>query len=350
MSKPLNIGIVGLGSICKERHLPGLRKIPNVHVTTVVNRTRESSEAAARAHDIANVADSWEALVAQEDLDAVLIGTWPYLHRDVSIAAFERGKHVFCQARMAMDAAQAREMHAAWRKSGKVGMVCPAPFGLSVDATVRRLLRDGTLGDMRLARVQSFSAIYADPDAPMNWRKDHRLSGLNMGMLGMYIEVLHRWFGPAEAVTGAQHDTYVATRKDSAGHAVDVKIPDQILFHARMPDDVPAQFVFNTAVHHGTDRFILFGSEATLRYDVFDDRLYMARKDAREFEPVTIREEDVYDVTNWRVEQDFVDAIREGADYYPSFEHGLQYMEVIQAVYTAAAQKRAVDIPRTWQK
>ena len=350
MSKPLNIGIVGLGSICKERHLPGLRKIPNVHITTVVNRSRQSSEAAAREHDIPGVADSWEALVAQDDLDAVLIGTWPYMHRDVSIAAFEHGKHVFCQARLAMDAAQAREMHAAWRKSGKVGMVCPAPFGLSVDATVRRLVREGTLGELRLARVQSFSAIYADPNTPVNWRKDHRLSGLNMGMLGMYIEVLHRWLGPTVVVTGAQTDTYAKTRKDSSDASFEVKIPDQILFNTRMPGDVPAQFLFNTAVHHGTDRFILFGSEATLRYDVFDDRLYMARKDDREFQPVVIREEDAYDVKNWRVEQDFVDAVREGKDYYPSFEDGLQYMEVIQAIYDAASSKSAVEVPRSWKK
>lgn len=350
MNKSLNIGIVGLGGICKERHLPGLRQIPEVRVTTVVNRSRESSEAAAREYDIPNVADNWEALVAQDNIDAVLIGTWPYMHRDVSIAAFEQCKHVFCQARLAMDAAQAREMHAAWRKSGKVGMVCPAPFGLSVDATVRRLLAEGVLGAVRLARVQSFSPIYADPSAPMNWRKDHRLSGLNMGMLGMYIEVLHRWFGPTAAVTGAQTDTYVATRMDNSGASVEVKIPDQILFNARMPNEVPAQFVVNTAVHHGTDRFILFGSEAILRYDVFDDRLYIARKDAHEFEPVIIREEDIYDVTHWRVEQDFVDAIRDGADYYPTFEDGLQYMEVIQAVYDAAATGRAVTVPRTWRK
>lgn len=348
MSKPLNIGIVGLGSICKERHLPGLRKIPNVHITTVVNRSRESSEAAAREYDIPNVAANWEALVAQGDLDAVLIGTWPYLHRDVSVAAFEQGKHVFCQARLAMDAVQAREMHAAWRKSGKVGMVCPAPFGLSVDKTVQRLLRDGVLGEVRLARVQSFSAVYAAPEAPLNWRKDHRLSGLNMGMLGMYIEVLHRWLGPTKVVTGAHTDTYVKTRQDGSGASVAVKIPDEIMFTARMAQDVPAQFVINTAVHHGTDRFVLFGSEATLRYDVFDDRLYIARKDAREFEPVSIREEDAYDVTNWRVEQDFVDAVREGKDYYPSFEDGLQYMEVIQAIYDAAAKQCAVEVPHTW--
>src|SRR4051794_34586745 len=101
----LNIGIIGAGGIVKTRHLPGLSRIPEVQVAAVCNRSRESGEAVAREWGIPEVMTDWRALVRREDLQAVLIGTWPYTHAQMSIAALEAGKHVFCQARMARTAA-----------------------------------------------------------------------------------------------------------------------------------------------------------------------------------------------------------------------------------------------------
>lgn len=343
MSDEIRVGVVGLGGICRQRHLPGLAKIEGVRVTAVVNRSRESSERAAKEFGIANVCDTPEQLIARDDLDAVFIGTWPYLHRDLSVAALESGKHVFCQARMAMDAAEAREMYAAWKTSGRVAMICPAPFGLSVDKTIARLIREGYLGQVRLLRVSSFTNAYASADALMNWRKDHRLSGLNMHMLGMYIEAAHRWFGWTKRVS-AMTNIFAPERSDESGARVRVEIPDQILFNAEMENGVPAQFVFNAAVAQtNTDAFEILGSEGSLRYEVYPDKLYGGRG-GEPFAPVEVRGEDAYDVKNWRVERDFIDAIRLGADYHPNFHDGLKYMETIQAVYDSARTGRVVEI------
>ena len=56
---------------------------------------------------------NWADLVALPDLDVIWIGTPPYLHSAVTVSALEAGKHVFCQARMSMDLAEAEEMLAA---------------------------------------------------------------------------------------------------------------------------------------------------------------------------------------------------------------------------------------------
>src|SRR5688572_24993856 len=109
----LNIGIIGAGGIVRSRHLPGLARVPGARVAVVCNRSRESGEAIAREWDIPEVLTDWRALVARDDLQAILIGTWPYTHAEMSIAALEAGKHVFCQARMARDAGEARRMLAA---------------------------------------------------------------------------------------------------------------------------------------------------------------------------------------------------------------------------------------------
>ena len=165
----VRIGIIGLGGICRTRHVPGLQKIEGVEIVAVANRSRESSAAAAAEYGIAHVCEDWQEIVAREDVDAVVIGTWPYKHRDISIAALEAGKHVFCQARMALNLTEALDMRAAAGMAARVAMLCPVPFGLSVDDTVRRLLAEGALGEVHTVRVLSMSNACVDPEAPATW-------------------------------------------------------------------------------------------------------------------------------------------------------------------------------------
>ena len=342
MIERVRVGFVGLGGIARQRHVPGLRAIDGVEMVAVANSTRKSSERAAADFGIPQVCDSWEEVVARDDVDAVLIGTWPYLHHDVSIAALDAGKHVFTQARMAMDAAEARAMVAKAQSTGRVAMVCPVPIGLSVDRVIARLLRERTLGDLRLVRVQSFSDAYASADAPMNWRKDHRLSGMNMHTLGMYIEVIHRWFGWTRTVS-AMTDIFVPERADGRGAMAPVRIPDQILVNSRLRNGLCVQYVVNAAVHHGGDAIEVYGSAGTLRYDVPSDKLWAAAPGG-EFEVITPDESEAYDLKHWRVEREFVQAIREAGEVHPNFQDGLRYMEVLQAVYDSASKRTEIEV------
>lgn len=339
----LRIGFVGLGGICRQRHLPGLRRLPGIEIRAVANRSRESSERAAREWDIPRVYGSWQELVSSPDIDAVFVGTWPYLHKDVSIAALEAGKHVFCQARMAMNGQEAEEMYEAAHRSGRVAALCPVPIGLTVDSTIRRLLQSGWLGDVRFVHVQSLSSAFADPETPMNWRKDSRFSGLNMHTFGMYVEVMHRWFGWTRSVS-ATMNTFYESRVDEEGMARNVEVPDQVLCTACMEAGFPIQYAFSTVAHHGSDTVWIYGSRATLRYDVGSDTLYGGPAEGP-FSEVRVHDADAYDLINWRVEEDFVNALRQGAEYHPDFLDGLKYMQVIQAAYDSARSHGEVQIP-----
>ncbi len=336
----IRVGFVGLGGICKSRHVPGLQRIEGVEIAAVANRTRESSERAAEQCGIPEICDSWQALVARDDIDAVFIGTWPNMHKDVSVAALESGKHVFCQARMARDVAEARAMYDTAKRTGRVAALCPVPIGLSVDAAIARLLAEGALGEVRLVRVQSFTDAFAQPDTPLHWRKDHRISGLNMHTLGMYAEVIHRWFGWTWTVH-ALAQTFTRTRRDSDGTEVRVQIPDQVLFSAGMHAGFPVQYTISAAVHHGEEEIQVFGSEGSLTYDVNDDVLYGALA-GEMMGPVQIRPEEQYNLREWPVERNFVAAIREGAEYHPDFFDGLQYMQVVQAVHDSAREGKTI--------
>jgi len=104
----LRIGIVGAGSIVRTRHLPALKKNPDVEIVAVSNSTYESSERFCRENSLTALPmRDWAELVATPDIDIVWIGTTPFMHSAVTISALEAGKHVFCQARMSMDLVEA---------------------------------------------------------------------------------------------------------------------------------------------------------------------------------------------------------------------------------------------------
>jgi len=104
----LRVGLIGAGANTRSRHIPGLRALPGVEIVTVCNRRLGSTAAVAKEFGIARTAESWEEVVNDAEVDAVVIGTWPYLHCPITLAALEAGKHVLTEARLALNAAEAR--------------------------------------------------------------------------------------------------------------------------------------------------------------------------------------------------------------------------------------------------
>src|SRR5260370_7430442 len=118
------------------------------------------------------------------------------MHSAVKISALEAGKHVFCQARMSMDLAEATEMLAASKRYPElVTMLCPPPYGMRADLLVKKLLAENYIGRPHHVRLQSLTSAYLDPDAPAHWRQRIEISGLNVLTLGIYVEILQRWLG-----------------------------------------------------------------------------------------------------------------------------------------------------------
>src|SRR5512145_2667676 len=143
IDQTIRVGFVGAGANTRRHHIPKLRAQPGVGLVSVANRTKESGERVAREFGIARVHADWREVVEARDVDAVCIGTWPYLHCEVTLAALARGKHVLCEARMAMDAAEGRRMLDAARKApGLIAQLVPAPHTLELDGTLRALLAE----------------------------------------------------------------------------------------------------------------------------------------------------------------------------------------------------------------
>src|SRR4051812_37641853 len=161
----LRVGIVGAGGIVKQRHLPALKKMPDVEIVAVSNSSYESSEKFCQDELPSAVPmRNWADLLALPDLDVIWIGTPPYMHSAVTVSALEAGKHVFCQARMCMDKAEAEEMlSTAKRYPELVTMLCPPPYGLRGDLFMKKLLAENYIGKVHHVRLQSFTPTYINP-------------------------------------------------------------------------------------------------------------------------------------------------------------------------------------------
>jgi predicted dehydrogenase len=337
----IRIGIVGAGGNTTAKHIPGLQAIAGCQIVSVCNRSRDSSQRVADQFGIPTIYDSWQELVAAPDIDAIVIGTWPYLHCRVTLAALAAGKLVVCVARMAMYAEEARALRdAAGAKPQLVAQVVPSPMTLGVDATVKRLLAEGYLGDLLAIEMREGSA-FLDREAPLHWRQDFDLSGFNIMSMGIWYEALMRWVGDATRVTAAGK-TFARMRKDAGGALRATRVPEHIDVLADMACGAQAHIQISSVTGlAGPAEAWLFGSAGTLRFS--QGRLYGGRRGDAELREIGIPPEQA---GGWRVEEEFVNAIRGRETItHTSFEDGLKYMEFTEAVARSMAAGAAIALP-----
>ena len=334
------MGIVGAGNIVRARHLPALKKDPEIEVVAVSNSTYESAEKFCSEHlPEAVPIKNWPDLVALPELDIIWIGTPPYLHSAVTISALEAGKHVFCQARMSMDLAEAEEMLAVSKRYPElVTMLCPPPFGLRADMLVKKLLAENYIGRPHHVHLQSFTNNYLDPDAPAHWRQKIEISGLNTLTLGIYVEVLQRWLGDITGVF-ARGKILQPMRE-----GYDVIVPDLLTILCSFESGAEGVLEFSgiDALVPG-DRLEIYGSSGTLTYDFASDIVRAGRAGDPELHVVDVPSELEGE---WRVEEDFLAAVRSKGRVrpHPNFEEGVGYMRVVQAVADSRAGNEWVAI------
>lgn len=337
--RKLRVGIIGAGGIVRQRHLPGLNKRNDVEIVAVSNSSYESSEDFCKEHaPHATPMANWADLLALPDLDIAWIGTPPYMHSAVTVSALEAGKHVFCQARMSNDRVEAEEMLAASRRyPSQVTMLCPPPYGMRGDLVMKKLLADNIIGEPHTIRLQSFHGNYLNPNAPAHWRQRIEISGLNVLTLGIYTEVLNRWFGNIDGVFARGRILYPYRQ------GYNVLVPDELHVLCQFDSGIEGVLEFSGIHPHlAGDRLEVHGSIGTIVYDFTADAISMGKLGEKKMAPVDVPEELA---KSWTVEDDFVDAVKSDGELLvsPTFEDGVRYMRVVQAVADSRARNEWVS-------
>ena len=346
MPNTIRVGVVGAGGNTRLHHIPKLKKIEGVEIASVVNRSRESSERVAQEFGIERVHDTWQELVNDPGVDAVVIGTWPYMHCTVTLAALAAGKHVLTEARLAMNAAEARQMLAASRlRPDLITQVVPGPTTFKADPMVMHLLADGYIGELQAIDLRVPSG-FVNRDAPLTWRLNRDYSGMNIMTMGIWYECLSRWVGPATAIM-ARTRTAVPYRVDQErAERRAVTVPDHVEVLADLANGAIARMHWSsvTGFMPGPE-VCVYGSEGTLRLEMRgrDSVLWGGRRGDKEMKEIAIPADKTY---GWRVEEEFIGAIR---GHEPvrrtSFLDAVNYMDFTEAVHISSREGRRVYLP-----
>jgi predicted dehydrogenase len=339
----IRVGLIGAGGNVRNRHLPGFRKVKGVAIVGVVNRSRESSQRVADQFDIPRVYDTWQQLLDDDEINAICIGTWPYMHRPVTLAALGRGKHVLTEARMASTAQEARDMLAASRTHAQlVCQLTPTSTTYRIDNVLKRLIGDGFLGELLSVELQYLQTGFADQGGELHWRHDWDLSGYNTLNIGAAYESMMRWVGRGTRVM-AMSKIHVPYRRKANGALTSVSIPDHvdILYELANGAQVHMRMSATTGLSTG-NQIWFYGTEGTIHVDR-QQKIFAGRRGDQQLSEVpNPPEAQAY----YRVEEEFTNAIRgtEEITMVP-FETGVHYMEWTEAVIRSAQTGQAIYLP-----
>ena len=337
----VKVGIIGAGGNTRSRHIPGLQAIEGVQIVGVCNRSQESSQRVADEFGIPKTYGNWQDAIGDPDTNAIVIGTWPYMHCRATVAALRADKHVMCEARMAMNAKEAHIMRMASRqKTHLIAQIVPSPMTLRVDNTIKRLIAEGYIGDVLAIEARAGGA-FLDGESALQWRQDFDLSGLNIMSMGIWYEALMRWVGEATRIM-AMGKTFVKMRPDAEGVMRAVRIPEHIDVVGDLACGAQLHIqVSNVAGLAGAPEVYVFGSDGTLRFS--GNKLYGGQKEDTELSEIDIPDTEA---GGWRVEEEFVNAIRGGEVItHTDFDTGVKYMEFTEAVTRSMQSGTAITLP-----
>src|SRR4051794_8069551 len=154
-------GILGPGRISRA-FLGGLVASGSERAVAVGSRDRGRAEAVAREFGVDKAYGSYGELLADDDVEAVYVGTPNSVHAEWAIAAARAGKHVLCEKPLGVDRAEAETMFAAARESGVRLMEAFMYRFHPRTLRLAQLVADGAVGVPTLIRG-SFGFAVSDP-------------------------------------------------------------------------------------------------------------------------------------------------------------------------------------------
>jgi predicted dehydrogenase len=201
--KPVVWGVLSTARIGVDKVLPAMQRSSLIELRGIASRNLATAESAAHRLGIAQAYGSYEALIADPQIEAIYNPLPNHLHVPLTLAAARAGKHVLCEKPIAMSADEARTLQevAGQVRIGEAFMVRHHPQW----QRVRELLRSGRIGDPRA--VQAVFSYFNDN--PTDIRNQRDIGGGALYDIGCYAIVAARYVfeaEPARAVSLVDRD------------------------------------------------------------------------------------------------------------------------------------------------
>jgi xylose dehydrogenase (NAD/NADP) len=250
MSNKLRWGLLSTARI-NDALIEPIRRAARSDLVGVASRSQDKVEAYAREKGIPKTYGSYEALLADPDIDAVYNSLPNALHCEWTVKAAEAGKHVLCEKPLVSTLAELDQVEAAAKANNVT--IFEAFMYLHHPQTfkVREMVQAGQLGELQL--ITSSFAFYLPPKDSHNIRLSAGLAGGSIWDVGVYPNSL----AITMAGTGAPLEVWATQIKGETG--VDVSLVGQMKF----ANDLTAQIStgFRCAFREGAE---IVGSQGTI--------------------------------------------------------------------------------------
>ena len=341
-NQPLGIGIIGVG-YPGERHAEGCLESGLTRLIAASDLDGGKLSAFANTYGAANNYEDYRELLSDDGVDAVIIALPTFLHKPVTLAALEAGKHVLCEKPPARSLAEALDMQRAAEASGGVlGYALQRRFGETA-VRLKEMLEADELGDVYHARAiwrrtwgvpagAGGTSWFTDPD---------RAGGGALMDIGVHVLDL-AWYllglPEAASVTGQTFNKFPdMTRTDDSAFAF-------LRFRTGQTLQLEASWV----LAQGEDEFAvhLYGTKAGVRLTEERLDLFPVSRDGRtrhSFDPALDPPRMVTGSFTSQL-RDFAHAVLTGTEPCASASQGAQLMRVIAAIYESSEKRQEVTI------
>jgi predicted dehydrogenase len=323
LMQPLRIGILGAARIAPMALVRPARRVPEANVLAVAARDPARAVRFAARHGVARVHPSYDALLADPEVEAVYNPLPNSLHAAWTIKALEAGKHVLCEKPFASDVAEAEAMAAAAARTGRVLVEAFHYRYHPLFARMREIIEAGEIGDVRHLEAHFCIPLLLPGD--IRYRPE--LAGGALMDTGCYTVHLLRHLAGAEPEVVEAHGRWTRGGVDRCMEA-----------RLRFADGRTARLVcslFSAALLRAAARVV--GSAG--RIDVVNPIAPQLFHRLRVRTPAGTRREHVAGGTSYECQlRAFVAAVREGSPVPTGPADAVANMRVIEAIYAAAGR------------
>jgi 1,5-anhydro-D-fructose reductase (1,5-anhydro-D-mannitol-forming) len=173
-------GIIGCGNVVETKNGPATWLADHSELVGIYNRTRKKAEEWTTRHGHGRVFDTMEELLADPSIDIVYVATPPNCHLQQACAVAAAGKHCYLEKPVALSWDEARQIRAAFARSGTRCFVAHYRRGMPRYRKAKELIDGGVLGKVRgvqIVRTQRQTIEETLPYAQKPWRVKPEISG-----------------------------------------------------------------------------------------------------------------------------------------------------------------------------
>ncbi|MED3647443.1 Gfo/Idh/MocA family oxidoreductase [Halalkalibacterium halodurans] len=382
----IKVGMIGYKFMGKA-HSHAYRDLPmffpdhlRPEMKVICGRNPEGVAQAASQYGWEEYTTNWKDLIRRDDIDLIDINAPSDVHKEITLAAAQAGKHIFCEKPLALTLQDSRHMLEAVEAAGVKHMI---GFNYRFTPAVllaKKLIAEGRLGDIYHFRAWFLQDWIVAPDFPLVWRLQKDIAGSGAhGDLGAHlIDMAHFLIGDITEVIG-MNETFIKERplptemtglsgrgsNDYTAPKGPVTVDDATLFMARFANGALGSFEatrFATG-HRSTNSFEINGSKGSVIFDferLNELQVYFTddQDDVQGFRRVLATDgAHAYSDRWWPAghtigyEHTFIheiaelmESLQEGRQPVPNFKDGVKCQQVLEAVDLSIAKREWIQV------